>query len=299
MATNRSQNYLRVQDATSVAFDGPGDYPIGAVRLRSSSGGIGMTDPHLMEDAFLINTQLRDYGGDIYLEGRKLAFDRQGSGQTVFFDYRRNWRANLRTSFDCINFHIDRRALGLALTGEKPVDIDTLDSVPGEPKDDQQLYGLALSMGAVLERPHEANRLFMEHVGWALCGHLAARYGATSAKPRVSKGGLAGWQARRAKELIEESLDGDISLDILARECGLSRAHFSRAFRQSIGMPPHQWLLSRRIERAKGMLGESRKPIADIALCCGFADSGHLSRVFRKFAGVSPLLWRKSQMQRM
>ncbi len=106
------------------------------------------------------------------------------------------------------------------------------------------------------------------------------------------------WQERRAKELIEESLDGNVSLDVLAEECGLSRAHFSRSFRQSTGMPPHQWLLSRRVERAKDMLCGNGDAISDIAARCGFADQSHLSRVFRKFVGVSPLAWRKSHMQR-
>lgn len=298
MATNRSQDFLRVEDAASVTFDGPGDHPIGVARLRSAGGGVGMSDPHLIEDAFLINVQLRRYEGDIYLEGRKLAFRTQLPGQTAFFDYRQTWRANLRTGFDCINFHIDRRALGFALTGERPADVEDLESVPGEPVGDQQIHGLALSVAPIFERPHEANRLFLEHVGWALCGHLAVRYGVTAAKPRPPQGGLAAWQERRAKALIEESLDGNLSLDVLARECGLSRAHFSRSFRQSIGMPPHQWLLSRRVERAKEMLRDDGNAISDIAARCGFADQSHLSRVFRKFAGASPLVWRKRHAHR-
>lgn len=299
MATNRTQEFLRVEDAASLTFEGPGKLPMNAVRLWSRNGVPGMTDPHLIEDAFMISVQLQDYEGDIFLDGRKLAFRRQMIGETCFFDYRQSWRANLRTGFDCINFHVDRRALGAALIDDAPVDIQALESVPGEPVGDRQLYGLALAVAPVFERPHEVNRLFLEHVGGALCGHLATQYGVSSTEPsRLSKGGLAAWQERRAKELIEESLDGNVSLDVLAEECGLSRAHFSRSFRQSTGMPPHQWLLSRRVERAKDMLRENGDAISDIAARCGFADQSHLSRVFRKFAGVSPLAWRKSHMQR-
>ncbi|MDQ0248802.1 AraC family transcriptional regulator [Sphingomonas kyeonggiensis] len=299
MRTNRSQTFLRVRDAASVTFEGPGNFPIGAARLRSETSGLGMTDPHLIEDAFLINVQLRDYAGEIFLNGRKLAFHSQGAGQTVFFDYRRNWRANLRTAFDCLNFHVDRRAFGFALTDEAPAEVEDLQSAPGEPMDDGQLYGLALAMRPVFDHPHEANRLFLEHIGWALCSHLASRYGITTAKPRPIRGGLAAWQERRTKELIEASLDGNISLNILAEECGLSRAHFARSFRQSTGMPPHQWLLERRVDRAREMLRDERIPISEVAIHCGFADQSHLSRVFRKFAGVSPLAWRKSQGRRI
>ncbi len=296
MTDNRSQDFLRVKNTASVTFDGPDGIPISATRLWSNSGDVGVTDPHLVEDAFLINVQLREYEGEIYLEGHKLAFRRQMAGDTVFFDYRRNWRARLNSPFDCINFHIERGALGVALVDEKPLNIESLKTEPGESLRDPQVYGLALAMSQVFERPHEVSRLFMEHVGLALCNHLAGRYGVASGKQQPSKGGLAAWQERRARDLIEESLGGNISLDTLAAACGLSRAHFARSFRQSMGMPPHQWLLSRRVERVKAMLREDGNAISDIAERCGFADQSHLSRVFRKFAGVSPLAWRKREI---
>lgn len=295
--TNRTQSFLRVENASTVGFDGPGGFAIGAARLQSAVGGVGMTDPHLNEDAFMINVQMIDYEGEIFLNNQKLAFRRQPAGQTAFFDYRKNWRANLRSPFGCLNFHVDRRALGIALTNERPVEVDTLVAAPGEPVADQQLFGLALAMWPVFNLPNEPNRLFMEHLGWALCLHLADRYGMKGSSSRRARGGLAAWQERRAKELIEASLNGDISVEVLAIECGLSVAHFSRSFRKSVGMPPHQWLLTRRVEKAKQLLMDEVLPLSHIAVGCGFADQSHLSRVFRKFTGIPPLAWRKLNLQ--
>ena len=100
-------------------------------------------------------------------------------------------------------------------------------------------------------------------------------------------------QERRTKNLVSGNLAGGISLSDLAHACGLSVRHFTRAFRQSTAMAPHQWLLDHRIERAKDFLAKSRFPLKDIALSCGFADQSHFSRAFRRRVGVSPGLWRR------
>ena len=90
-------------------------------------------------------------------------------------------------------------------------------------------------------------------------------------------------------------LDGDISVMVLARACGLSTKHFSRAFRQSTGLPPHQWLLQRRIDKAKQLLRDSRSPLAEVAADCGFADQSHFTRVFTRAVGISPGQWRRAR----
>jgi AraC-like DNA-binding protein len=111
----------------------------------------------------------------------------------------------------------------------------------------------------------------------------------------IPRGGLAPWQARRAKELLNANLDGKLPLSQLAEECGLSTRHFARAFRQSTGVPPHRWLLSRRVERAKELLHDAALSLAEIALACGFADQSHFTRTFTTLVGLSPGLWRRMQ----
>ena len=102
-------------------------------------------------------------------------------------------------------------------------------------------------------------------------------------------------QERRAKELIAANLNTGLSIAHLARECGKSRCHFSRAFHGSTGMSPHQWLTQQRLARARQLL-LSDLTIASIAQECGFADQAHFSRVFARIAGLPPSLWRQTDV---
>jgi AraC family transcriptional regulator len=114
--------------------------------------------------------------------------------------------------------------------------------------------------------------------------HAAGAYLGMRGKKKPANGGLASWQEKRAKEMIEARLDGDISPAALAQECGLSVSHFARAFRRSTGMAPHQWLLQRRVAKAKQAMRETDAPLVEIAVSCGFADQSHFTRVFSKAA---------------
>jgi len=86
------------------------------------------------------------------------------------------------------------------------------------------------------------------------------------------RGGLALWQIRRVKELLSANLDGAITLKEIAQECRLSVSHFSRGFRQSMGVAPHKWQQSFRVDSAKNPLRKQKKTLSDVALACGFAD---------------------------
>ena len=85
-----------------------------------------------------------------------------------------------------------------------------------------------------------------------------------------------------------------MQLNEVARECRLSVSHFSRAFRRSMGVAPHSWLLTRRVEAAKEKLRDDRLTLLDVALACGFADQSHLTRVFTRVVGISPGAWRRA-----
>ncbi|RTL32145.1 MAG: AraC family transcriptional regulator [Burkholderiales bacterium] len=94
-----------------------------------------------------------------------------------------------------------------------------------------------------------------------------------------------------ALSMLESPGQPDNSVAAVARQCGLSRGHFSVAFKAWTGLTPAQWRLARRIDLAKLMLKEART-IADIAIACGFADQAHLTRTFRALVGMSPGQWR-------
>jgi len=116
--------------------------------------------------------------------------------------------------------------------------------------------------------------------------------GAEPDAPR--RGGLPAWRAKRALAYIEANLASKITIGDMADLVALSKSHFSRAFKQSLGACPMTYVATRRVERAKLMMTSSRERLSDIALACGFVDQPHLNRYFRRMVGISPGLWRRS-----
>ena len=92
----------------------------------------------------------------------------------------------------------------------------------------------------------------------------------------------------RAKDRMDAASDEDWPVERLARESGVSAAHFARSFKDAFGVPPHRYLLTRRIERATALLRESDLPITDIAFGTGWQSLGTFGRIFRDITGASP-----------
>ena len=105
--------------------------------------------------------------------------------------------------------------------------------------------------------------------------------------------GLAPWQARKVRELIEGSLASTIRLRDCASRARLSDSYFSRAFKATFGSTVCGYIRRRRVERAKQLMLQSKEPLSQIALACGFADQAHYCRVFRNVVGFSPSAWRR------
>jgi AraC family transcriptional regulator len=110
-----------------------------------------------------------------------------------------------------------------------------------------------------------------------------------------SRSGLLPGKLDRIKELIESHLDGDLSLESLARESGYSRAHFARSFRATTGMIVHRYVLERRVLKARRLLEikGNRNTLAAVASMCGFANQSHMSLAFRRDFGVTPSEFRR------
>ncbi|WP_191485619.1 helix-turn-helix domain-containing protein [Pseudomonas sp. FEN] len=108
------------------------------------------------------------------------------------------------------------------------------------------------------------------------------------------KGGLAAHQRRLLAEYIDSRLDQPLSLGELAGLCALSEYHFARMFRQSFGLAPHQYVLARRLERARVLLRGGVQPLGEIALACGFASASHFSNRFRQILGATPGEYRQA-----
>jgi AraC family transcriptional regulator len=102
------------------------------------------------------------------------------------------------------------------------------------------------------------------------------------------KGGLAAYQRRQLVDMIEQQLAEPLNIGQLAAHCALSPYHFARMFRQSFGVPPHQYLLARRLARARDLLRNSAMGLGDIALACGFASASHFANRFKQTLGGTP-----------
>src|SRR6266496_3304822 len=106
--------------------------------------------------------------------------------------------------------------------------------------------------------------------------------------PPPNRGSLTPARTHRICEYIKSNLDQNISLEALAKMAGLSLNHFARSFKQTVGMPPHCYVLQRRIEHAPHMLRNTELPLSEVALSTGFSDQSHLARHFRRITGMSP-----------
>ena len=158
---------------------------------------------------------------------------------------------------------------------------------------DPVVHHLGICLHAARSRPSEMSPVCADHIASALDAYLKRAHNVVSLPPHASRGGLAPWQLRRAKEMLVSRLDEPISLAELARACKLSPGHFARAFRQMTGQPPHRWLIEQRIEKAKQLLVDSTLSLAQIAQTCGFADQSHFTRVFAQLVQSSPGQWRR------
>ncbi len=119
---------------------------------------------------------------------------------------------------------------------------------------------------------------------------------ADSPRQEQSRGGLAPWQVRKVANYVDAHLDRTIRNDDLAAIARLNASHFGRAFRNSFGEPPHEYVIRRRVERAQGLMLATNASLSAIALDCGLADQAHLSRLFRRVVGESPRAWRRARL---
>jgi len=111
----------------------------------------------------------------------------------------------------------------------------------------------------------------------------------------ITRGCLAPWQLRRVSEYLTAHLGEDVELHALSDLVNLSRSYFSRSFKISTGLAPHQWLLQARVAKAKQLMLEGDSPLAQIAIDVGFADQAHFTRTFGRAVGESPGTWRRSR----
>lgn len=143
------------------------------------------------------------------------------------------------------------------------------------------LANVARALVPALEKPDEANALFVDQMTTAIGTYLVQSYGGRPMKASDKSQRLSRSHQDLAKSLLLENLDSNVSISAVAQVCNLSRGYFIRAFRETTGMTPYQWVLRERIDRARDLLRTSNTPLAEVAIACGFADQS-ISRAFSR-----------------
>jgi AraC family transcriptional regulator len=286
---------LRAETAPAIVSRVLRKTEIAVTEIRCDDPSPAMSGSFQREDAFLVGLLLRDFPHREYWEnGRQAAVHDVRAGETCFYDLKRDPAILLDKPRHSLFFYLPRAALNAIADDVHAPRIGDLNNKLGAGIDDGTISRLGHTILPALSHPEKANRMFVDHIALAVGIHVAQTYGGMRPLSRPAQGGLAPWQECRAKDILSANLDGSVPLKDVARECRLSVSHFSRAFRRTVGVAPHNWLLTRRVDVAKEKLHNTGLSLSDIALACGFADQSHLTRVFTRMVGVSPGAWRRA-----
>ena len=141
---------------------------------------------------------------------------------------------------------------------------------------------------------HPYGALFAENAAQTLAIELLCEAHACTVAPPGTRA-LPPPALARVEDYLDANLGDDVSLADLAALVGLSPYHFSRAFKAATGLPPHRYLIERRVARARERLEHGGDPIVDVALECGFSSQAHMTSTFTRQLGVSPGRYRKEK----
>ncbi|MBP0593010.1 helix-turn-helix transcriptional regulator [Paraburkholderia sp. LEh10] len=262
-------------------------------RLTSTPGAVNLTDPIPPENAFVLCLQLQPLPRhELWLDGKPEHVTPYARGAVSAVDLAARPSAFLPTAFDCLQFYLPEASLQRIAAAEDCTAIREL-AIPHGIQDP-----FVAMIGELLLPALAGNtvpQLFVDGLLIALHSHLAATYSGVRVADARKTGALAPWQELRAKAMIDAHLEDGLSILELAAACELSPAYFCRAFRRSTGLAPHQWLMRRRIDIARGLLERGTLSITEIAISCGFSDQSHFTRVFSQMTGATPRAWRQAR----
>jgi AraC family transcriptional regulator len=163
------------------------------------------------------------------------------------------------------------------------LDVATVLAVP-EPS----ICALVDNMQREIDAGCPAGRLYGEQLSMALAAYLAGRYARPSTKQEHPKPQLSQAKLRDVRDYVRMNLASDLSVFELSKIARLSPFHFSRLFKNSVGMTPCQYVIRERIEEGGRMLRTGKESIAEIALVVGFSSQSHFTDIFRKITGSTP-----------
>ena len=163
---------------------------------------------------------------------------------------------------------------------------------------DRHITSLILALRADSEDGSPAGHLYGESLVNALAVYLQNRVAVFRPRTHEFRGGMPNARLNRVLEFIEANLGEDISLSALAEVAGMGPHYFSDLFKRSTNLSPHQYVLRRKMERAKGYLKKPDISVIEVSAVLGFADQSHFTKVFRRSVGVTPTEFRANLIDR-
>lgn len=198
----------------------------------------------------------------------------------------------LEGELDTLHIYL-RNAIVREVAGELGIGNEDLALRPSLGEPDPLAESLALAVREAMSDATPGTSVYVDYLSRVLAARLLRRYSWRAVPELGACGGLTRIQMALVEDFIEEHLCSSLSLDDLARACDLSPSYFARRFKVSTGMPPHQYLIHKRVERAKRLL-RTTMPIVEVALECGFSHQEHLTNVFRRATGHTPAAYRRA-----
>ena len=267
--------------------------PLFFARYRHDRPNLGLLEPTPLADQVTVAVELRPFRPiNVFCDGRHKRKPASEAGALALYDLRKSWCADIRDPFDNLSVYMPFSSFR-DFAAERGNSFLELRYDVEEVRYDAVMLHLMQAIVPVLERPHEVSTLFLDSLFLAVRDHIAATYGTFSAKTTRNGWGLTARQLRHALEYIEANLAGDVSLADIAGACAASISSLARGFKTALGVSPHRWVLNRRIALAQRLMYEGATPLSEVAVCCGFADQSHLTRVFMRHVGSSPTTWRR------
>ena len=244
------------------------------------------------EDAYTLHLNRRS-STSISLHGRSGGRQRHDipfRGATLF-DLSDLRMVEVEGRYDMMRVYLPRqRMISVAESMARRSDVRL--RLPNPGFEDYIITNLLNIINFAFENPEQTSQLFLDELSILLISHLIHNYSDILPVER-SRGGLASWQERIAKEILFARICDPPTADELGQACGVSARHFIRAFRQSTGRTPHQWLMQERALEAKNLLEHSDRTLAEISALCGYANQSHFCRAFLRYFGKSPSTGRR------
>jgi AraC family transcriptional regulator len=181
----------------------------------------------------------------------------------------------------------------IARTADEFIDPDQVEILPHFAQPDPLIYKIGRQLKSKLESNAQVCQLFVESAASLLAVHLLTHYCGRKHTLGKAPDGLPKTKLRLVIDYINTYLDQNLGLLELAQLVQMSRAHFIRQFKRSVGVAPHQYLIQCRLERAKTLLATTDLNIAEIAQGSGFSSHSHLSRIFHQHLSITPHQYRQ------